>query len=496
MATDCPRAECVRTLHLDGCAANEISPADVNGDGELELLCLQSPGIYQSRLFNDGAVFWDAPYDASGRTRRADCGLAAVDLRGNVLWRYGEPKPYVDAVECFTHVPDQQVWCEDIDEDGSAEVLLIHRDRLLLLDGRTGTTRRETTLNHDSYGIVRTYRGPGGRRVLVSNTERGYPPHWYGDPTLLFDADLKPLATLTGIVGAGHSPRALDIDGDGVDELLLGYEAYDADGHRLWRLDGLDPSGYDPDEEHVDQLQVAPLGEQGEPRIVYAGSRMAYAADLHGHVVWARELGHPQHVAPGRFVPAPAPLRVAFLANIRTNVVLFVRGPDGRLDNAVMPPVAWPEAPAARNKAHSGEGFLIYPQGCADGTDALIARDWGWPSAWTIHGEQAFEIPCPDFTAQGRAGTSPRTAAQDEQLRRDHMWPHAPVVPRESYGVRIADFDGDGRAEILVHNLRTAWIFKPPFPAPGAPTTHDRLQPVTGQGWYALEAGGLPAPRR
>lgn len=59
-------------------------------------------------------------------------------------------------------------------------------------------------------------------------------------------------------------------------------------------------------------------------------------------------------------------------------------------------------------------------------------------------------------------------------------------VGRDGYGVRIGDFDGDGCAEVLVHDRTTAWIFKLPFPAVGAPNKHAKLKPVTGQGWYAF----------
>jgi hypothetical protein len=61
--------------------------------------------------------------------------------------------------------------------------------------------------------------------------------------------------------------------------------------------------------------------------------------------------------------------------------------------------------------------------------------------------------------------------------------PTGPCV-RDGYGVRIADFDNDGRAEVLIHDQTAAWIYKPPYPAKGAPNTHGRPAPITGQGRY------------
>jgi hypothetical protein len=118
-------------------------------------------------------------------------------------------------------------------------------------------------------------------------------------------------------------------------------------------------------------------------------------------------------------------------------------------------------------KYHSGEGILLYPQGCANGSDAIITRDWQWPEALNMAGQHAFAFARPkDIVSDGA-----------EQ----------PTGPGpDGYGVRIADFDQDGRADILIHDRSAAWIYHPPYPEPGALSTQKKLRPITGQTNYIV----------
>lgn len=137
---------------------------------------------------------------------------------------------------------------------------------------------------------------------------------------------------------------------------------------------------------------------------------------------------------------------------------------DGEVVNLTYLASSWPGSRGRSGVAHSGEGLLLYPGGCEDGGDAVIARDWGWPKAVGMSGEACFDIPFPG---------GQRTTAGD------------PVGP-DGYGVRVADFDHDGRAELLIHDRTTAWLFAPSFPDDGASARQAKLEPVTGQGWYAF----------
>ena len=54
----------VRTIPLAGFPANECFAADLLGDGGSELLFLQSPGIYQSEVFN--GTTWEVSEENRG----------------------------------------------------------------------------------------------------------------------------------------------------------------------------------------------------------------------------------------------------------------------------------------------------------------------------------------------------------------------------------------------------------------------------------------------
>lgn len=477
-------AELIKSFSLENAPANEAYPADVNGDGKMELLFLQSPGIFQSKIFNPGAKYWDHPYGPHGRTRRDDSCLTAMGQDGRILWQVGQPKPYVDGAECFAHCADQMLCCGDLIGNGRCEVALIQRNRLLLIEGATGRILRQTDLDRDNYDIILPVKTTSGTRLLLKNTERGTPPFWYGDPALIVNPDLEVIKQIPRSIGSGHSPRAFDINGDGNDEILIGYEAYDADGNHLWRMDGIDPASYDPTDHHVDQLQVGLLGEHDGPKercLVYAGSYNAYTATLDGHCLWKQHLGHPQHVAIGNFAGGGR-AQLAFLSNIARNNIFFLRH-DGTIVNVVDPGLLWPEEPGRNRKAHSGEGFLVYPQGSPDGSDVVITRDWGWPRAVGLLGDEPFAFPFPGTAPYDVP--CPRAEDETQELKTSGMPCDIPMCPRESYGVRVFDFDGDGRAEVLIHNLRQAWIFKPPYPQAGQPNTHAKLMPISGQGFYA-----------
>ena len=469
-------AKLIRTINTSAFPSNEAYAADINGDGRMEILFLQAPGTFQSGVFDS------AERKVAEEMKNVFC-LTAVDGGGEVLWQYGTP--FRDG-RWPSHVADQAVWCGDIDGDGRVEVVAIRRQKLVVLDGATGRLLRSTMLDADNYSILIGFDTRHGVRLLVKNSERGFEGYWYGDPACIYDAELDLVAKLPKTLGSGHSPRAFDIDGDGFEELLIGYEAYDADGNRLWQLTGQDVDDYVPLLHHVDQLQVGRLGSGGEVRIIYAGSWDIKLAAPDGELIWQYELGHPQHVIVGDFRGGGkrAPLAfqnvqiTGFWHTIGRHLIdsgtrhglelrdeqwsgnaLISAGADGELVHIFYPEVLWPGCPDRTGGSHSGEGLLIWPQGAPDGSDAIIAHDWGWPRAFDLVGEELFTFPYP-----GEASAS---------------------VNADGYGMRILDFDNDGRAEVLVCDHSAAWVFKPPLPAAGAPNTHHKLRPVTGQGWYA-----------
>jgi hypothetical protein len=363
-----------------------------------------------------------------------------------------------------------------ISDETKPEIAVLNGKILSILDAATGKVKRSTELRHDNYTIVQLIKTRKGNRLLVQNTDMGYEPYKYGCPAAIYDArDLKLITVIMEPKLAGHSPRAVDLDGDGDDEILIGVDAYDASGTLLWRVDGL--GSVTPQRNHVDQLQVGKFGNPPAPGVIYASSFDVVIASAEGKLLSREPFGHPQHVVIGDFRSGDKKACAAVYccydrlgaaqekylkeAKLRTppkgnrNNIAFL-DPQGKIVQILFPP---------QLKYHSGEGILLYPQGAADGSDVVVTRDWEWPEVFDMSGKQPFAFSRPEVKPPPRED-----------------YPSGPCV--DGYGVRIANFMGDDRAEILIHDQTTAWIYSPPFPKERTPHTHAKLKPVTGQGNY------------
>ncbi len=102
-----------------------------------------------------------------------------------------------------------------------------------------------------------------------------------------------------GACRTGHYPFAADVDGDGHDELAIGYALFDHDGRLLWNLE-------DRIADHADGVAIANFGERpgSVPRIFYAASNGgAVYADLQGNILKHHRIGHVQNPAIADFRP-------------------------------------------------------------------------------------------------------------------------------------------------------------------------------------------------
>src|SRR3989304_3335044 len=75
--------------------------------------------------------------------------------------------------------------------------------------------------------LAHTGPGPADWTVLVKNSESAYPPHEYANPAWFYSARLELLKT-ADYRGAGHAPAVCDLDSDGLDEFLIGFNAVGA----------------------------------------------------------------------------------------------------------------------------------------------------------------------------------------------------------------------------------------------------------------------------
>ena len=103
----------------------------------------------------------------------------------------------------------------------------------------------------------------------------------------MLDDQLKLMWSGTG--QNGHYPYAWDIDGDGKDELAMGYSLIDDNGERLWTLD-------DTLTDHADGIALVKLQKDQPYKVICAASDEGmFFADLEGNILRHHFVGHAQN---------------------------------------------------------------------------------------------------------------------------------------------------------------------------------------------------------
>lgn len=416
---------------------------DLNGDGKAEVLWLQSPGMFHSKVFDKPP--WKGQF--SDEERNLFC-LTATDARGNVLWQVGRPwsgkRPFV------SHSAERAVDWADIDGDGAIEVVCVRGYELMVIDGRTGKIERSVKTPADNAQIVRvahTGKGPKDWTILAKNAESAYKPHQYANPAWFYDADLRLIKT-ADYLGAGHAPQVFDVDRDGLDEFLIGYNLIDHDLTTKWTYWPVPKAKWDAGEMHVDYMVVGRIlhGDVIRTCVALAASNKAYLLDAcTGELIWERTGTHPQNCRIGRFLPAkPEAERQVLVYNKRADFQLYDVG--GKELWRMTPPENFPAgqaAPCRRQKFHVFDATTMLPGRGPGSTDLFIFTDGGWPYVIDGAGRRCAEFPHTPNIAQD--------------------WGEVPGRPDDyGYGfyARVADVDGDKEVEVLLNDRRFVWIYE------------------------------------
>jgi hypothetical protein len=99
-------------------------------------------------------------------------------------------------------------------------------------------------------------------------------------------------------LNTGHYPYAYDVNGDGRDELSIGYSLLGPTGDVIWSLE--DQLAND----HADGVAILPFKEGAEPRLLCAASDDGiFFADMKGKILSHMQLGHVQNPSVGNYRP-------------------------------------------------------------------------------------------------------------------------------------------------------------------------------------------------
>jgi rhamnogalacturonan endolyase len=252
---------------------------DLDGDGRLDILIVQQNA--------------HGPKD---RNSEVGC-LTAINLDGKILWQNGNPDPWRDQL-----TSDVAVQIHDLDGDGKNEVIYCRNLEIVVADGATGKTKysaptpetpvvpgqtnRFSRILGDSLFFC-DLRGLGADRDIILKDR--YRNLW------AYTDKLEPLWHLT--LNTGHYPYACDVDGDGKDELAIGYSLVSSNGKIIWSLD-------DQLKDHADGVAILPFKAGAELRFLCAASDEGFIlADLKGKILEHLQLGHVQNPTVADFRP-------------------------------------------------------------------------------------------------------------------------------------------------------------------------------------------------
>jgi hypothetical protein len=261
-------------------AGRNVRFGDLDGDGRIDMLIGQNIRKASQNSFS-----------------QITC-LTAVTLDGKVLWQLGRPQPFNDVL-----ANDTPFQIYDIDGDGRNEAVLARDFKIQVLEGKTGKLKKWAWMPKapednqprpyefevgDSIYFV-DFSGKGRpREVLVKDRYRSF---W------VFSHDLKLLWSGQGNIG--HYPYSLDVNGDGREELLIGYALRGPDGRILWSHD----------QDLKDHSDAVVLGNfSGDPKgpiraYSFASDEGFILFDLRGDILKRHRIGHTQSPAVGKFRP-------------------------------------------------------------------------------------------------------------------------------------------------------------------------------------------------
>lgn len=253
---------------------------DIDGDGRMEAVFVQA----------------DSGIDDRYIPHQITC-VTAYRLDGSIMWQTGRR---MEVPGGFGSDFPAQI-C-DFDGDGYLEIVCVMERKFCVLDGRTGKCKKQYELPsgeaHDCI-ILADLTGRGARRDVILKDR--YRNMW------ALDNDFNLLWTHEG--NLGHFPWVSDVNGDGYDEVMAGYDLLDHNGKLLWFCKDL--------EDHADCLWAGDVNGDGNPEIVVGGS-VTCLYDTEGKELWRYDGSvESQHVALGKFCPELPGLQVAGLDRIQ-----------------------------------------------------------------------------------------------------------------------------------------------------------------------------------
>ncbi|MGH9844194.1 MAG: hypothetical protein ACREEM_36170, partial [Blastocatellia bacterium] len=379
-------------------AGRNVRFGDLDGDGALDMLIAQNIPRVRGDAFD-----------------HISC-LTAVNFDGKVLWQSGRPDPRNGLL-----TNDTPFQIQDIDGDGQNEVVLVKDFKLQILEGRTGKPRASALMppipteykerpyelnNGDSLAFFNLSGKAGRQEILLKDR---YNTFW------VFNNKLELLWKGRG--QTGHFPFPFDLDGDGRDEILIGYSLWDHAGKQLWSRD-VDLK------DHADGVMMGNLSgdPRAEPRAYFSGSDEGFLIfDKQGRIIKHARIGHAQSPSVGKYRPDLPGLQYMTINFWKNPGIVTLFDHDGNML-------------AQEEPIHTGSPLL--------------------PVNWRGDGQEFAML----------SGNVREGGMIDGRLRRVVIFPDDGHPDLAFY---VADVTGDARDEVILWDQERVWIYTQDRPFKG-----------------------------
>ena len=382
--------ECIRKIDIRGFGTGRQLRI-ANADGKIIFLMAQ----HQKRMIRDSFA-------------RLSC-LTAFDMDGNVLWMHGEPNGCNDNALISCDLPFQVA---DVNNDGRLEVIYSMDFEVLIVDLLTGKLIKSMPtpvvkddplmayhpfyrLNVDAIRVA-DFKGLGYKGNFIIKDR--YRNVW------AYDENME-LMWRYNHKNTGHFPYIYDFDGDGRDEMFVGYDMIDHDGKMIFSL----PMNSD----HTDEIIYARLKNDHPKRLILAsGNEGMNIVNIDGTIYKHNEIGHAQRISVAKYDNNIDGLQICATAFWGSDGIICMYDCDGNLLHEI---------------EQQSNGNVITPV-CYDGKHILALLHAG---------------------ADG--------GLIDYELDKVVSFPNDghPTLCCEAY-----DIDNDGIDEILCWDLNSMWIYK------------------------------------